>query len=208
MSRAVDAEDQKAHIAAAVWRLVARGGLEAVSMRVVAAEAGVSLGRVQRYFLTKDELLLHSLQHAYQRMEARTEQRLAGTAGSDRQVLAAVLEEMLGEDLETREAIRINLAYAARALADERVAAVLTAGDEAILALATAVIAQARHDGHVGPEVDPQEEAHVLFALASGLGTGVALYGASPAAARATLEYHLRRVVPLGSVATSPDQSA
>jgi len=163
---------------------------------VVAAEAGVSMGRVQHYFHSKDDLLLHSLEHAHQRMQARIEQRLTGTAGGDREVLVAVLDEMLGENPETREAIRITVAYAARALDDDRVAAVLTAGDAEIVALATAVIAQAREDRRVGQEVDPEREAHVLWALTCGLGAEVALYGASPATARATLEYHLRRVAP------------
>ena len=165
-------------------------------LRVVAAEAGVSMGRVQHYFHSKDDLLLHSLEHAHQRMQARIEQRLTGTAGGDREVLVAVLDEMLGENPETREAIRITVAYAARALDDDRVAAVLTAGDAEIVALATAVIAQAREDRRVGQEVDPEREAHVLWALTCGLGAEVALYGASPATARAALEYHLRRIAP------------
>jgi len=43
-----------------VARLVADEGLEAVSVRTVAAEARVSIGTVQHYFPTKDAMLLHA----------------------------------------------------------------------------------------------------------------------------------------------------
>ena len=41
----------------ALMRLVVTGGLEAVSVRTVAKEAGVSVGAVQYHFKTKDDLL-------------------------------------------------------------------------------------------------------------------------------------------------------
>ncbi len=194
--RVVDVEQQKAAIAAATARLVAANGLEAVSLRSVAAEAGVSMGRVQHYFATKDDLLLEALQRSYRRMERRIEQRLQHGAGGRRDVLVAILEELLAEDPETRDAIRINTAFAARALEDERIAAVLTEGDEEIQALAVAVVAEARAAGLVGPDVDPELDGRALFALATGLGSHVALYGTSPEAARATLHHHLQRVAP------------
>src|SRR3712207_773273 len=93
--RVVNVEQQKAAIAAATARLIASSGLEAVSLRSVAAEAGVSMGRVQHYFATKDELLLEALQRSYRRMERRIGQRLQHGAGSRREVLVAILEELL-----------------------------------------------------------------------------------------------------------------
>jgi AcrR family transcriptional regulator len=194
--RVANVEQQKASLAAATARLVARGGLEAVSLRSVAAEAGVSMGRVQHYFATKDDLLLDALQRSYRSMERRIEQRLQHGPGGRREVLVAILEELLAEDPETRDAIRINTAFAARALEDERIAAVLTEGDEEIQALAVSVVADARTAGLVGPNVDPELDGRGLFALATGLGSHVALYGGSPAAARATLHHHLQRVAP------------
>lgn len=194
--RVVDVERQKAAIAAATARLIASSGLEAVSLRSVAAEAGVSMGRVQHYFATKDDLLLEALQRSYRRMEWRIGQRLQHGTGGRREVLVAILEELLAEDPETRDAIRINTAFATRALEDERIAAVLTEGDEEIQALAVAVVADARAAGLVGPDVDPELDGRVLFALATGLGSHVALYGTSPEAARATLHHHLQRVAP------------
>ena len=101
MPRKVDIrrhEKQKAEIAEAVWRLAARAGLESVSMREVAAEAGVSNGRVQYYFPNKEAMLLYGLQLAQRRMESRVQQRLKELPEpvDGESVLRAVLDEMLG----------------------------------------------------------------------------------------------------------------
>ncbi|MGV7636496.1 TetR family transcriptional regulator, partial [Mycobacterium kansasii] len=53
MPRSVDHEERRAQLADALARVAARDGLHAVSMRSVAAEAGVSLRLVQYYFTSK-----------------------------------------------------------------------------------------------------------------------------------------------------------
>ena len=59
---------QRRSIAEAVFRLAVARGADAVSMRDVAAEAGVSLGMVQHYFRSKDEMLLFALDHMRDRV--------------------------------------------------------------------------------------------------------------------------------------------
>ena len=198
MPRSVDHDARRADLAAAVWRLVADGGMEAVSLRSVAAEAGVSMGRVQYYFATKDDLLLHGLEEAHRRMESRITARLAeqdSTAG-ERDVLLAVLDELLGEHSETRDAIRVHTFFAARAGKDDRLAAVLIDGDHELQALAVSVIAQARRSGRVGHDIDPELDGYVLWTLARGLGTDVVLYGASIERARQVLDHVVQRLAP------------
>ena len=57
MPRRVDHQLRRKQLADAVMRLAATEGLEEVSLRHVAAEAGVSTGMVQHYFRTKDEMM-------------------------------------------------------------------------------------------------------------------------------------------------------
>src|SRR2546422_6311494 len=78
MPKQVDHEARRQQLAEAVCRLAASQGLEAVSLRHVAAEAGVSMGQVQHYFSTKDELLLF----AFRVVSERAEQRFAAAAGA------------------------------------------------------------------------------------------------------------------------------
>ena len=64
----------------ALMRLVVDGGLEAVSVRTVAKEAGVSVGAVQYHFKTKDDLLYA----AYERVIDQVALRAQAIAGDER----------------------------------------------------------------------------------------------------------------------------
>ena len=74
MPKKVDHEQRRRELAAALRRVVSRGGVESASIRAVAAEAGWSLGAVQYYFSTRDELLLF----AGRQLQADAEARIAG----------------------------------------------------------------------------------------------------------------------------------
>ncbi|SHF66836.1 TetR/AcrR family transcriptional regulator [Streptoalloteichus hindustanus] len=196
MPRRVDTEQQRTDIAHAVWRLAARAGLEAVSLREVAAEAGVSMGRVQHYFRTKEEMLLHGLRLALGRMEDRISGRLRHRSSADAEdVLRSALEEMVGGDQDTRQAIRVCVAFYPRALEDPHVADLLFGDDDVLHALAADVVRAAQADHRAAPELDPDQEARVLWSVVNHLGTEVAFHRLPPDQARATLRYHLDRVL-------------
>ncbi|WP_280424875.1 TetR/AcrR family transcriptional regulator [Nocardia carnea] len=55
-------DDRRTAIIQAVWQVIAEHGMGAVSMRNVAAAAGVSVGRIQYWFTSKDELLRAGLE--------------------------------------------------------------------------------------------------------------------------------------------------
>ena len=61
MPKIVDHETQRRRIAEAAIRLIARDGFEGMTMRAVAAEAGLSYGSLFHYFDSKDELLVHAV---------------------------------------------------------------------------------------------------------------------------------------------------
>lgn len=191
-----DPTEQRKRIAEAVLRLMAQGGLEAVSLRTTAKEAGVSMGRVQYYFATKDDLLLEGLREAQERMEARFAERLQEAGGSGAQILRAILHEMLGETAETRDAIRIGLAFGTLARSDPQIAEIVGSEDDDIEALAESLIADAQREGRLNAPIDPAIEARGLLALASAFGLEAALYGGESDGAREVLDYHLQRVCP------------
>ena len=63
MPKVVDHDAQRVKFAEAAMSLIARHGLEGVTMRAVAAEAGLSYGSLFHYFSSKDELLMHIVHH-------------------------------------------------------------------------------------------------------------------------------------------------
>ncbi len=64
MPKIVDHDVQRVKFAEAAMSLIARHGLEGVTMRAVAAEAGLSYGSLFHYFKSKDELLMHVIRHS------------------------------------------------------------------------------------------------------------------------------------------------
>ncbi|MCP2321684.1 AcrR family transcriptional regulator [Hamadaea flava] len=124
MPKKVDHEQRRSHIVEALLRIAGERGLEAVSLREVAAEAGVSMGAVQHYFASKDEMLRYAMQHwlsftVHQRFTRAVQARLAGADVSDPAVvLHAVAAAYLPHDEESRANAKVALAFIGRA-ADE-----------------------------------------------------------------------------------------
>ena len=200
MPRKVDIqhyEKQRAGIAEAVWRLAARAGLESVSMREVATEAGISNGRVQYYFPNKDAMLLYALQLAQRRMEGRVQQRLRELPEpvDGESVLRAVLDEMLGDDPDTQQVIRVSVAYHGRALEDPYVAQVLMGDDVELRSHAASVVREAKADLRAPPGVDPEKEARIIWSLARLLASEIAFGQLPTQDARTTMHYHLDRIL-------------
>ncbi|MGO3325073.1 TetR/AcrR family transcriptional regulator [Gordonia sp. (in: high G+C Gram-positive bacteria)] len=114
---------RRTEIMEAVERLLARGGLNAVTMRAVAAEAGVSLRLVQYYGSTKDELLGAVLDRladqSVERWQARARQ---WGCQSPLEVIKAFYDEALPTDRASQDFHRVGVSMEALALTDPNMA--------------------------------------------------------------------------------------
>lgn len=115
MPRKVDHRERRTQIADALMRVAAEHGLEAVSLRHVAAEAGVSAGMVQHYFRTKDEMMTFAMDVVRDRSEARVSAAVQalGPDPTPRQLLRALITSLLPLDGESRADGRVALAFLA-----------------------------------------------------------------------------------------------
>ena len=108
---------RRTEIMEAVERLLARGGLNAVTMRAVAAEADVSLRLVQYYGSTKDELLSATLDRladkSVERWRART--RRQGDE-SPLEVIKGFYDEALPTDRASQDFHRVGVCMEGLAL--------------------------------------------------------------------------------------------
>ena len=94
-----------------------RDGIEAASLRRVAAEAGWSTGSLRHYFGTQSELLAFAMELVVQRVDAAASPRSAARArrASSRRGL---LHEVLPLDAERRAEMQVWLAFTMRSLVD------------------------------------------------------------------------------------------
>ena len=99
-----------------VVNVLADRGSHALSIRSVAAEAGVSPAQVQYYYRTRAELVRAGFDHA-------GEQFLADIAAARPSTLMDVVEQWLPLDSRREHRARVWLAYAAMSSVDEHLAA-------------------------------------------------------------------------------------
>lgn len=184
MPKLVDHDARRQEVADALFRVVRRAGIHAVSVRTVAAEAGTSPSALRHYFATQDELLAFAMVALLQRAAARVGlvRSLGGVDGA-----IAVLEELLPLDDERRDEVQVWLAFLVRAQTEP---ALRVIADEAETAVRSAADLAIRLAGGGADEVDP----------AYHLVDGLALHGTlwpqryPPAHLRAVLAAHLARV--------------
>ena len=168
MPKVVDHAERRAELASAVWRLASREGLDAVTMRGVAAEAGWSTGAVAHYFEDKEQLLLF----AFETVADRVGRRIVKAAEHTRdplELLRAQLVEGLPIDSERRAEVRVWFAFLG--LAETR-PALAKAGRDAYRLWRQRVgktLAGAKRQGLVDDSIDAEREAAALIALVDGL---------------------------------------
>ncbi len=149
----------------AVTGIVAERGLDHVSVREVAAAAGVSIGTVQHYFPTKQEMLAAAYTEAAGRIRARLEALQLGRDA--RRNLSLVLRELLPLDEQRRGETRVYMAFAAAAATSPSLAEI----QQAVLTELHTVLTDT-FAGAWGPTATPDRcllAAHAAIALADGL---------------------------------------
>jgi AcrR family transcriptional regulator len=196
MPRQVDHNQRRRQIAEAVWRLATRGGLETVTLRQVAAEAGVPPRQLQYYFGARDQLLLGALEILNTDAEQRALERLSalGEAPDPRAVVRGVLLEMLPLDEERRNRHLVHAAYFLRFLTEPALAAVARDAAPSLDGLLATLLAQAQESGQVPADLDTAAEAAFLVAGAEGLQTTVLLGQRTPEQAVTLIDRQLDRV--------------
>lgn len=148
----------------AVVDLVVDRGLDAVSVREVAAAAGVTGGTVQHHFPTKQAMLIAALDQVTDSFQARCESALTGLEPAS--ALRRLAEELLPLDEPRLREGKVWLAFVARASVDEQLAAIHRQSWQQLEDVLAALISAARGDA-----TGAGQRAGLLLAAVDGLAT-------------------------------------
>ncbi|NKT67597.1 TetR family transcriptional regulator [Rhodococcus hoagii] len=162
-------EERKARLAEAVWRIIAERGISAVSVRTVAAEAGMAVGSLRNLFSTQAELLEFSAELMVERAAARVT-AITPSADAVAYALAAICE-LMPLTPETRREFEINVALIAETPAHPGLARIRDHAHRQLLDLFTPIAAQ--RCSAVKQRRRPRQAARAgrrLLALVDGLG--------------------------------------
>lgn len=190
MARSIDLEERRRTVSEAAGRVLARDGLSALSVRNVAAEAGLPPSTVRYAFPTQASVREHAIALVFD----RTRERIAAIPEdlSTRDRVRAVLVELLPLDEEREVELDVYLALGNAALTDrelrptlDRVVAEMREWCDRVLVMLAV------------PEADREYEANRLHALIDGLAMHVARLapGAAGDWAIAVLDRHVDGLV-------------
>lgn len=167
----VDHHARRQQLAEAIWRITSSDGLEGVSLRHVAGEAGVSMGMVQHYFRTKDEMLLFALDAVSERAERRIGRVVAGLSDPEdpHQLVRAALLQLLPLDAGRTIEAQMSAAFLARAAVQPEIAVRLAEGSTQLQDFVADQIRRAQALDRADAELQPDHEAAALLAFVDGL---------------------------------------
>jgi AcrR family transcriptional regulator len=197
MPRVVDHEERRREIVFALWLVIALHGIEGVSLRQVAAEAGVSMGRIQHYFGTKDALVLAGCTAL---VDSAYGGYLETADAAPRDRLLHVVSQQIPRDDAGRMGVSVWYAYVAKSINHAAVRQVLAearrgAEDECVRLIRADGGTDGGSGGSDGAAGDDAAltQARRLLALADGLTLRVLVRDLEPAEALSMLEAEVGR---------------
>jgi AcrR family transcriptional regulator len=170
MPKIVDAAERREEVLEATWRVMARSGIDRVSIREIAAEAGCSTGVIAHYFKNKDDVLMSALLRVSRREADRIRARTAGLKGLA--ALEAIIEEVLPLGEERTLEMAVWMSFWGRAVGDARLVAEQRRHYAAWRAVLRRHLREAVDSGEIG-DVDCSAEAMRLAGLIDGIGIQV-----------------------------------
>ncbi|PXX56507.1 TetR family transcriptional regulator [Nocardia tenerifensis] len=133
-------DERRRAILDAVFAIIDTDGAEQVSIRNVAQRAGVSIGRVQHYFSSKDDLLTAAFTTITTLGGDRVRDRLTQTPREPVATLRAVLTEMIPHSEDDCRLHRIMQSFEAYARPRPHLAAQVTEGYDGLIELARTLL--------------------------------------------------------------------
>ena len=196
MPRQADHQERRREIIEALWRVTERDGLTGVSFREVAAEAAVSVRRVQYYFGSKAQLLFAALLLLGERIVERgmAGMRASGPDPSPDALLRAALIGAQPIDEESRTYLVLFFCFYIAALTDPALSGAVLSSQQWIHPFMADLIGKAQQRGETRDGIDPEKEAVLLLATNTGLSLGVLSGLLSPDQAIGTIDYRLAHI--------------
>ena len=166
MPKDVDHDARREELLEAVWRVIARDGMERATIRTIAKESGWSSGVLAHYFTDKDEILGSAIRLMYERIAVRWNEKLEGLTG------VAALHELVLDNLplddERELETKFLMNYWSRAIRDgDGVPRPERRGPQ-LIDLLSDLVREGQDAGDIRDDESPEDIAERLLALIDG----------------------------------------
>lgn len=190
MPRQIDHAARRRLIAQAAFELIEAHGVEVATLRTIAAQAGVSMGAVQRCFRTKAQMMSFVMEHMGEQVTARVQAAIDASGAADA-ALTQLEQTLLGItalDADSRAETRVWLAFAAQALAHPALAEIQKRQYDQVAELIGLLLTSAVAGGEAAAGCDIERRTRELMVLSDGLNIQLLFGRCTPAQARRALE--------------------
>ncbi|MGL3805481.1 TetR/AcrR family transcriptional regulator [Paeniglutamicibacter sp. R2-26] len=147
MPRKIDHEQRRSDVIAVTRQLIVDGGIEAATMREIAAKAGFANGALKHYFDGKDDIIQATYQEALGQMAEFLGTDMAGRRGLD--ALETMCQAIMPGDEERITAGRVLISFWERAVNKEPMRQTYLKHLEAWRGAMAGYLAEGRADGDV-----------------------------------------------------------
>jgi AcrR family transcriptional regulator len=171
MARQADHNERRSLFAAAALNVISRDGLEGLTLREVAREAGFTTGALTHYFQSKDEVLIAASEHAA--YEVRVPMDEVALGASAREALRQLLYTALPTSTIMKGRWRFWVAFWERAAHSPQVGRVMRERYFEWSNRIATLIRRAQEQGEAPREVDANRTSRELVALVDGIGVQV-----------------------------------
>lgn len=173
MARQADHVQRRRQFAAAALAVISREGLEGLTMRDVAREAGFTTGALTHYFQSKDEVLIAVSEHGAETVRPMMDEAAGGV--SARVALRDLLHTILPTSTAMKAQWRCWLAFWERGAHSPQVQRVMRERYFEYMNRVSSVIRRAQEQGEAPRDLDVERVAREIIALIDGLGVQVLL---------------------------------
>ena len=175
MPKLIDHDERKKVISQAVWKLLNERGVSAITIRNVAAEAGISTGSLRHFFDSRVELVTYALELIG--VESEANMRAVSVQGQDVLNTVKILEHFIPLTPRSRAVSRIVLGIVAELRSTPEIKNVSVTSLERIRALFYDMLMHLDKAGQLKAGTDVKVQANQLTMLSYGLTTKAIIGG-------------------------------
>ena len=152
MPKIVDHDQRRQEVLAATWRVIARVGLDATTIRRIADEAGHSVGVLTHYFTDKEDILISAHLLAFARARARIVEATEGR--SSLEALRLAMLEALPLDEERLLEAHVDVSFLGHSVGNAHLRQIRSTSNAHSRDLWGGFVAQAQDSGEVRRDAD------------------------------------------------------
>lgn len=172
MPKVVDQNERKQVVAEAVWAVVARLGFKGATIRNVADECDMSVGSIQHYFGSQDDLYRFSMDLIVDRASKRVSAQGSFDPKNNTEAVTGIIEllqELLPLDEERRIEAHTWLAFSAEAISNQDLRDSQERMSQLIRKACSSCLVYLNSQNILLDKSDIEYETERLFALVDGL---------------------------------------